>query len=171
MAEAASMPVSGFQLNRRYVQIALLVGRIVVGAIFLYAGYEKLHYAGAWHPRDYHFLFAFGVNSYQMLSLENSILLARILPPLEIVLGVLLIAGIGLRWAGPLTAALLIVFMIALIHALLMGTEIKCGCFGNSSASPGRELLLDAFLLPVTVAVTAAAFVSRRNRNARNQAY
>jgi uncharacterized membrane protein YphA (DoxX/SURF4 family) len=165
MAEAASTAaVAASAPSRRWVAIALVLGRILVGGVFLFAGYEKLHYAGAWHVRDYHFLFAFGVNSYQMLSFDNALLLARILPPLEIVLGILLITGLGVRLAGPVTMALLVMFMIALTHALVAGTEIKCGCFGNDSASPGRELFLDCVLLPITVAVTVAAFRSTRAR-------
>lgn len=165
MAETApTVAIAAPARSRRYAAIALLLGRVLVGGIFLFAGYEKLHYAGAWHLRDYHFLFSFGVNSYQMLSFSNALLLARILPPLEIAIGILLIAGVGLRLAGPITIALLVMFMIALTHALLAGTDIKCGCFGNDSATPGRELLMDSVLLPITVALTVAAFRSARAR-------
>ena len=76
---AASVATSAARPRRRYLQIILLIARIVLGLLFLYAAYAKLHYAGAWHLRDYHFLFAFGINSYEMLSLENALLLARVL--------------------------------------------------------------------------------------------
>src|SRR5947207_11634814 len=106
MAEAAIAAPTALY-SRRSVQTALLIIRIALGVIFLYAAYTKLHYAGTWHLRDYHFIFAFGINSYEILSLENALLLARVLPWVEIALGVLLISGIGLRWVGAFTTALL----------------------------------------------------------------
>ena len=47
-------------------EFLLLAGRLVLGLIFMYASYAKLHFDGAWHLRDYHFLFAFAIDSYQM---------------------------------------------------------------------------------------------------------
>jgi uncharacterized membrane protein YphA (DoxX/SURF4 family) len=146
------------------VQTALLIVRIALGVIFLYAAYTKLHFAGSWHLRDYHFIFAFGINSYEILSLENALLLARVLPWLEIAIGILLISGIGLRWVGAFTTLLLVIFMIALARAESKGLAINCGCFGNQSTSPGKELGLDSLFLLATLAVTAGAFLTHRAR-------
>jgi uncharacterized membrane protein YphA (DoxX/SURF4 family) len=169
MAEAASMAISASRLNRRTLRIALLVARIALGCIFLYAAYAKLHYAGAWHLRDYDFLFSFGINSYEMLSFDNALLLARILPWAEVALGLLLISGIALRWVGAITTALLIVFMYALSRAAIKGLAINCGCFGNQSTTPAKELAVDGLLLFTAVAITVGAFLSRRNRAAPSQ--
>src|SRR5258708_39058626 len=120
MVEAAPTVIAGFAPpRRRYIAIALLIGRIALGAIFLYAAYAKLHYAGAWHLRDYDFLFAFGINSYEMLSFDNALLLARVLPWVEVALGLLLMSGLGLRWVGSITTVLLLVFMYCLARAAL----------------------------------------------------
>jgi uncharacterized membrane protein YphA (DoxX/SURF4 family) len=163
MADAAPMAISVTgSPRRRYAQIALLIGRLALGVVFLYAAYAKLHYAGAWHLRDYHFLFAFGINSYDMLSFDGALLLARVLPWVEVALGLLLISGLALRWVGVVTTALLIVFMYALSRAALKGLAINCGCFGNQSTSPARELVLDSLLLLTAVGVTVGAFLSRR---------
>jgi uncharacterized membrane protein YphA (DoxX/SURF4 family) len=167
MAEAVPMAISAAPPRRRWVRIALLIARIALGLLFLYAAYAKLHYAGAWHLRDYHFLFAFGINSYEMLSPENALLLARVLPWLEVALGLLLISGIALRWVGSITTALLIVFMYALARAAVKGLAINCGCFGNESTSPARELVLDSLLLLTAVAITVGAFLSHRANNPR----
>src|SRR5579863_5366009 len=101
------------------LRFLLLSGRILLGLIFVYAAYAKLHYNGAWHLRDYYFLFAMGIDSYRMLPLGAVEWMARILPWLELALGALLIIGAGVRWAGLITTALLVVFMIALAHAAL----------------------------------------------------
>lgn len=145
----------------------LIAGRILLGLIFIYAAYAKLHFAGAWHLRDYYFFFAMGIDSYKMLPLTVVQWMARILPWLELVLGAMLVVGAGVRWAGLVVSALLVVFMIALAHAALGGLEINCGCFGNNSVKPSTELVRDVGLLAVALAVTVGGFLSHRARKSR----
>lgn len=142
----------------------LLAGRLVLGGIFVYAAYAKLHFGGAWHLRDYHFFFAMAINSYNMLPLPVVQFMARVLPWLELGLGALLIFGIGLRWASLAVTLLLLVFMAALTRAAMLGLEINCGCFGYSSQKPTTELFHDSGLLILGLAVTVAAFLTRRAR-------
>jgi uncharacterized membrane protein YphA (DoxX/SURF4 family) len=160
---AAAPPIAVSRLGRAG-GVLLLVGRIALGAILIYAAYSKLYFSGAWHLRDYHFIFAFGIDSYQMLPLWAVQWLAIILPWLELVLGTLLIAGIALPWVASITTGLLVVFMIALTRAAILGLQINCGCFGEGSTNPARELILDGALLFVSVAITVAAFRARRAR-------
>src|ERR1700724_4510984 len=103
----------------------LIAGRILLGLIFIYAAYAKLHFNGAWHLRDYYFFFAMGIDSYKMMPLAIVEWMAKILPWLELGLGTLLIVGAGVRWAGLMVTALLVVFMVALAHAALGGLEIN----------------------------------------------
>jgi putative oxidoreductase len=140
----------------------LIAARVVLGVIFVYAAYTKLHYNGAWHLRDYYFLFAMGIDSYRMLPLGAVEWMARLLPWLELGVGGLLIIGAGVRWAGLVVTALLLVFMVALAHAALGGLEINCGCFGTNSVRPGRELVLDGVLLALALGVTVGGFLSHR---------
>jgi uncharacterized membrane protein YphA (DoxX/SURF4 family) len=170
MSEAASLSISVARPAWRYWRIVLLIARIALGGIFLYAAYAKLHYAGAWHLRDYDFLFAFGINSYDMLSADNVLLLARVLPWVEVALGLLLISGLALRWVGSVTTVLLVIFMYALTRAAIKGLAINCGCFGNQSTTPAKELAVDSLLLLTAVAVTAGAFIFRRAGNGSGQA-
>lgn len=138
----------------------LIGARILLGLVFAYAAYAKLHFNGAWHLRDYYFLFAMGIDSYRMLPLGAVQWMARILPWVELGLGALLVIGAGVRWAGLAVSALLVMFMIALAHAALGGLEINCGCFGTGSVSPSRELVLDGILLALAVFVTVGGFLS-----------
>src|SRR4029077_8077292 len=117
-------------------RLLLIPARIILGAVFIYAAYAKLHFNGAWHLRDYYFFFAMGIDSYKMLPLAIVEWMARILPWLELGLGTLLIVGAGVRWVGLMVTALLVVFMAALAHAALGGLEINCGCFGKNSGKP-----------------------------------
>lgn len=153
--------------TRSKVGFLLIAGRILLGLIFIYAAYAKLHFNGAWHLRDYYFLFAMGIDSYRMLPLVVVEWMARILPWLELGLGALLVIGAGVRWAGLATTALLVVFMIALAHAALGGLEINCGCFGSSSVKPSTELMLDGALLALALAVTVGGFLSHRAGNSQ----
>jgi uncharacterized membrane protein YphA (DoxX/SURF4 family) len=166
MAQAASMALPVAQSRSRYWQPILLLLRIALGCVFIYAAYTKLHYAGAWHLRDYDFLFAFGINSYDLLSPDNALLLAKVLPWLEVALGALLVSGLWLRWIGSITTGLLLVFMYALSRAAIKGLAINCGCFGNQSTTPAKELIVDAFLIASAIAITVGAFVYRRPRTA-----
>ncbi|PYU27424.1 MAG: DoxX family protein [Acidobacteria bacterium] len=148
--------------TRSKVGFLLIAARILLGLIFAYAAYAKLHFNGAWHLRDYYFFFAMSIDSYRMLPLVIVQWMARILPWLELGLGALLVIGVGVRWAGLVVIALLAVFMIALAHAALGGLEIHCGCFGTGSVKPGRELMLDGVLLALALAVTVGGFLSHR---------
>ena len=53
---AASMAILGTRSRARYWRSILLLLRIALGCVFLYAAYAKVHYAGAWHLHDYDFL-------------------------------------------------------------------------------------------------------------------
>jgi putative oxidoreductase len=148
-------------------RLLLIAARIILGGIFVYAAYAKLHFNGTWHLRDYYFLFAMGIDSYRILPLTAVNWMARILPWLELGLGILLIAGVGVRWAGLMISGLLAVFMVALAHAALGGLEINCGCFGSNSVKPSHELMLDGLLITLAVAVTVGGFLSHRARKSQ----
>jgi len=92
--------------------------------------------------------------------------MARTLPWLELLLGLFVVLGIGLRWASLGITALLVVFMGALTRAVVLGLQINCGCFGYDSPKPSTELLRDSGLLALAIAVTVGAFLSYRARRA-----
>jgi hypothetical protein len=92
--------------------------------------------------------------------------MARILPWFELLLGGLLIVGIGLRWAGSITTALLLVFIGAMTRAKILGLEINCGCFGNNEKLGTATLIRDSSLLVLALAVTIGAFLIKRRRAA-----
>ena len=142
----------------------LLLGRIALGLVFLVAAYTKLHFNGSWHFGDYHFFFAMAIDSYNMLPLWAVELMARFLPILEAVLGALLIAGLGLRWAASITSALLLVFIGAMTRAYILHMEIMCGCFGNSEKLGPWTLARDSSMLVLALAVTIGAFLIKKHR-------
>ena len=89
-------------------RVLLVLGRVALGIIFIYAAFTKLYFNGGWHFGDYHFFFGMAINSYNILPLWAVEWAARILPWFELPLGILLIAGVGLRWTGLIASALLL---------------------------------------------------------------
>jgi uncharacterized membrane protein YphA (DoxX/SURF4 family) len=143
----------------------LVLGRVALGLIFLYAAYAKLHFDGEWHLRDYHFLFAMAIDSYKILPISAVQLMARVLPWFELALGGLLIAGVAVRWIGSITSGLLLVFIGAMTRAKILGLEINCGCFGNNEKLGTATLIRDSSLLVLALAVTVGAFLIKKQRN------
>jgi uncharacterized membrane protein YphA (DoxX/SURF4 family) len=143
----------------------LVLGRVALGLIFVYAAYAKLYFGGGWHLGDYHFFFAMAIDSYKMLPLQVVEVMARILPWFELLLGVLLIAGVALRWVGLITSALLLVFIGAMTRAKILGLEINCGCFGNNEKLGTATLIRDGSLLFLALAVTLGAFLIAKHKS------
>src|SRR6266852_4630367 len=86
----------------------LLLCRVVLGGVFVYAAYSKLHFDGRWHLGDYQFFFAMGINSYDMYPIWFVQWAARIVPWIELTLGALMILGLGLRWVSSAITAMLV---------------------------------------------------------------
>ena len=93
----------------------ILVIRILLGIIFLYASYDKIMDPGK---------FARSIANYHIVpfGLENSI--AIILPWLELFIGVGLIAGIMVDGAAGITGSLLVIFILLILLAILRGFNI-----------------------------------------------
>lgn len=144
--------------------VLLILGRVALGLIFLFAAYSKLYFDGAWHLRDYHFFFAMAIDSYKMLPLSVVEWMAWILPWFELMLGTLLIVGVALPWIGSITSALLLVFIGAMTRAKILGLEINCGCFGNNEKLGTATLIRDCSLLVLALAVTIGAFLIKKRR-------
>jgi uncharacterized membrane protein YphA (DoxX/SURF4 family) len=148
-----------------WARAILLLARVALGVIFIYAAFTKLYFNGAWHFGDYHFFFGMAINSYNILPLSAVNWAARILPWFELLLGILLIAGAGLRWTGLIASGLLFVFIGAMTNAYWKGLEIMCGCFGNNEKLGPLTLLRDSSLLVLAVGVTIGAFLIRKRKH------
>jgi len=146
-------------------RVLLVLGRVALGLIFLAAAYTKLHFNGGWHFGDYHFFFAMAIDSYKMMPTTLVEWMARILPWFEFALGAWLISGVGLRWSGSITSALLLVFIGAMARAKILGLEINCGCFGNNEKLGAATLIRDSSMLVLALAVTVGAFLITKRQN------
>jgi uncharacterized membrane protein YphA (DoxX/SURF4 family) len=141
--------------SNKLLRSLALVLRIALGGIFIYAAWAKL--------RDPWELYALAINSYEVLPLWAVELVARTLPWLELLAGVGLIAGIGLRIWSATTSALLVVFFALMVRAFAKGMQINCGCFGGTGDIISKwTLLRDGSMLAGSLLLTSMAFVRQR---------
>ncbi len=121
------------------------LARLVLAAVWFWAGWPKfLDTEGTVRS----------VRAFQLLPEAAVRPFAYGLPPLELVLGVLLLIGLGTRLASAMTGALMAMFIIGILMAWARGLSIDCGCFGDTGVQvadpvPGYiwNLLRDVGLL------------------------
>ncbi|HEY0701154.1 MAG TPA: MauE/DoxX family redox-associated membrane protein [Candidatus Acidoferrales bacterium] len=155
-------------------RILLIIGRLALAGIFLFAAYAKLKPQAAmgWSGTSIKVslsMFAMQVDSYQLLPPQLVSPAAHFLPLFELFLGLWLLSGILLRYAALTTTLLLGAFFAMMVRTYRMGLEINCGCFGPGERLGVGTLLRDGSLLAFAIAVTIGAFVIRR-RMQRNKA-
>ena len=141
----------------RYLTV---VGRLVLGAVFLYAAYTKL--------RQPWLLFAMSIDAYKLLPEQGVLFLARTIPWLELGLGILLLAGFGLRYAATFSSVLLLTFFAVMVRAYAKGMGIDCGCFGVGEALGPRTLVRDGLLVALSIALAVGAFRVSRQQTTRS---
>jgi uncharacterized membrane protein YphA (DoxX/SURF4 family) len=117
--------------------------RLALGAVFLYAAYTKL--------RQSWLLFALSIDSYQLLPEWAVFALARMLPVAELLLGLLLVAGVWLRHLSIVAAAILALFFSVMVVSYFRGVGIDCGCFGVGEPLSAKTLFRDGMLLAAAV--------------------
>jgi len=141
----------------------LLVLRIVLGAVFVYAAWVKLFGPHLWplHLEPWE-LFALAISSYDILPLKMVELVARTLPWIELLVGLMLLAGRGLRISSTVISLLLLVFFSLMVKAFAQGKEISCGCFGPGEIISAWTLLRDGSMLAGALVLTWMAFQRRR---------
>jgi hypothetical protein len=131
--------------------------RLVLGGLFVYAGFIKLL-----DPRA----FAHSIAQFDLLPDPVLPLMAVGLPALELLAG----AGLILEVRGSLgvITTLLGLFLLALSYAVLLDLDIDCGCFTvdelNSRTGVKQALIRDLFL------AAAIGFLFWRRRGCQRRA-
>jgi putative oxidoreductase len=97
-----------------------LVFRLYIGGLFIYASMYKINYTAE---------FAEAIVSYQIVPYWAVNIMAVILPWVELICGILLVAGIRARSAAFIIVLLLTLFTFAILINLLKDAPISCGCF------------------------------------------
>lgn len=97
-------------------------GRLVLAAVWLAAGISKITDLNE---------SVRAVRAYRILPEFAAQLAGAGLPAVELLLGVLLLVGAGVRACAVVSAALMVVYMIAIASVWARGLSIDCGCFGG----------------------------------------
>jgi len=124
-----------------HADVVVLIVRLLVGIVFLWAGLLKLQY-----PLE----FLDAVYQYRVLGPTSGFILTIILPATEVLIGMSLILNI---WSGGgfiISSLLAFTFICVQLMVIVRGDSVDCGCFGNSLGSDstigwwtlGRTVLL-----------------------------
>ena len=123
--------------------------RLVLGGVWLAAGASKITDLDA---------SVRAVRAYRLLPEVAAQVVGAGLPVVELLLGVLLGLGAGVRGAAVVSAVLMLAFVVGIATAWARGLRIDCGCFGSGGElavgqdpSYGVELARDAALTGVAV--------------------
>lgn len=120
-------------LKRALTHPALgLLLRVYLGGVFVYASMYKINY-----PPE----FAETVASYQLIPVWAVHLTALVMPWTELLCGVLLILGLRTKTSAALIGAMLFIFGIAIVAALVRDLPIGCGCFTSVEEPLGWQTL------------------------------
>ncbi len=123
----------------------LLLFRLVVGAVFIWAGVLKVV-----DPLG----FAESIMNYQVFPRGLAFIVALVLPWVEVIAGGLLIVGLFRRSSALLISLMLIGFIGLVALALARGIDTSCGCFGSLSRRADLSLILvDVGLLYLVLCV------------------
>ena len=128
-----------------------LAARLILGGVLFLAGFLKI---------DEPDKSQMAVRAYEMLPISIANLLGLILPPIEIVIGALLILGALTRVMAALGGFTMVIFIIAIAQAWARGLNIDCGCFGGGGAvEPGQTKYLQEILRDAGLAFLAACLI------------
>lgn len=156
-------------LNLR--RVVMWIGRLLLGGIFLYAGYSKLLYPN--HNLWPYFILKFSITmnisnfaaqvaAFKLLPPWGVQLVAHTLPFTEIILGLLVLLGWRLKiWATLLTLIMVGYFGVVL-RAYLLHMDVNCGCFAAPEPVNLKKVLEDAALAGLGIAMTLCAFMEAR---------
>ncbi|SHL31955.1 Methylamine utilisation protein MauE [Pseudonocardia thermophila] len=130
-------------------RVLATLARLLLGGVWLWAGLAKVTDLDA---------SVRAVRAYDLLPEAVVPIVGAALPLVEVLLALLLVAGIFVRPAAIASAVLMAAFVIGIASAWARGLRIDCGCFGSggllaADEEPqyGWELIRDGGLLLVAL--------------------
>jgi uncharacterized membrane protein YphA (DoxX/SURF4 family) len=156
-------------LNARRAIIWL--GRLLLGPIFIYAGYSKAflpnHTYWPWFFLKFSIStnlanFALQVAAFKLLPEWGVQFVAHTLPFTEILLGLLVLLGWKLRIWAPILTAIMLGFFFVVLRAYLLHMDINCGCFATPEPINLKKVLEDFGMAALALAMTVLAYLEAR---------
>lgn len=143
-------PDTGDGSSRTVLGWTGLGARIVLGVVLVVAGALKVA------DLEQSVL---AVRGYRVLPYDVAVAVGYVLPPLEIIVGLLLVVGLFTRWAGLVGALMMAAFVVGISQARIRGLTIDCGCFGGGGQVAENETRYRLELLRDGVLMAMGAFL------------
>jgi len=144
-------------------KIVVLLLRVAVAAVFLYAGVMKI-----WdfrHGQSATPDFTLAIQHFEILpNPDLAVLLAVYLPWLEVTAALTLFVKRLALGAATAVTVMSVVFLGAIGSAWARGLDIRCGCFGKDEVSLSYPSLMLRDGLLLAAAVMVLVWEVRRNR-------
>jgi putative oxidoreductase len=131
----------------KWLPLASLLGRLVAGAVFIFAGVQKLLDPAA---------FAEDIANYQAFPYWTWNLAAAIVPVAEILGGLAVISGFKRRAGAIVLGSLTVAFIGLILSVIIRGIDLDCGCFGEAAEASQVGWPLIVRDLGLLVAIVAA---------------
>jgi uncharacterized membrane protein YphA (DoxX/SURF4 family) len=160
-------------------RIVIWLGRLILGGIFIFAGYAKVFLPNShlwpWFVLKFSIStnlanFATQVESYKLLSPGGVSFVAHTLPFTEMILGLLLLIGWRLRIWGAIVSLLMLGFLTVVTRAYLLHMDINCGCFATPEPISLKKIFEDGALAALALLMTVFAFIEGRQLHPWSQA-
>lgn len=128
----------------------VFVLRLLLGGMLLVAGALKVMDSNA---------LAATIAGYRLLPPGVILPLAIAVPPLELIFGFYLVAGLFARIAGGVVCVMFVVYAIAVGSAVVRHIPASCGCFGpnDTARADWSHVALDMTLALVALFIARAA--------------
>ena len=130
-----------------------LLARLILGIVLIVAGGLKVT-----SP----LVSARAVRAFQILPYDFAGYVGYALPVVEILIGLLLVAGLFTRLSAAVGGLLMVAFIIGISSAWARGLSIDCGCFGGGGTVAARQTQYLADLLRDAGLVACAAWLVAR---------
>jgi uncharacterized membrane protein YphA (DoxX/SURF4 family) len=130
-----------------------LLARLILGIVLIVAGGLKVT-----SP----LVSARAVRAFQILPYDFAGYVGYALPVVEILIGLLLVAGLFTRLSAAVGGLLMVAFIIGISSAWARGLNIDCGCFGGGGTVAARQTQYLADLLRDAGLVACAAWLVAR---------
>jgi len=149
----------------------MLIGRLLLGCIFIYAGYSKILLPNKMYSPlvmlKFSILsnlsnFGFQVASYKMLSPAGVDFVSHVLPFAEVALGLLLLIGWRLRISAAIASLFLLLFLTVVTRAYILHMDINCGCFATPEPVSLKKIFEDSAMATLAILMTLFAFQESR---------
>ena len=139
-----------------------LLARLILGIVLIWAGVAKVTKPA---------LSARAVRAYQILPYDFAGYVGYALPVLEILVGLLLVAGLFTRASAVVGGLLMLAFIIGISWAWAHGLALDCGCFGGGGTIAASQTQYPLEILRDVGLLACAAWLIVRPRTAYSLDY